>query len=161
MKNETVIFEKYGLMNSTVSYSEVANAFLTSGYTSAAGNTYFNSIRVAEGILIKEDIGEGFAHTFLNGIKIYSIKDKTLIADKTFHTAFYSKLKVKSEAKKMLMELLEDAALQRNIFFDRFSAEKTVEKVLSQAIDFDQRKMVINQAKKHLQERKVLENNFK
>jgi hypothetical protein len=150
MSKTKVIFEKYGLMNSNVSYSEVINAFLTSGYTSAAGNTYFNSIRMAEGILIKEDIGEGYARTFLNGIKIYSIKDKTLIADKTFRTVFYSTLKVKSEAKKMLMKLIEDAAIKENTFFDRCIAERVIEKVLNQAVNTDQRAMVINQSKKYL-----------
>ncbi|WP_166386818.1 hypothetical protein [Polaribacter sp. 11A2H] len=150
MNNKTVIFEKYGLINSTISYSEVANAFLSSGYTSATGNTYFNSIRVAEGILIKEDIGVGYAHTFLNGIKIYSIKDKTLIADNTFHSVFYSALKVKMEAKKMLMKLLEYTAIQENTLFDYYAAEKIVEKVLNQAIDSDQRTMVINQTEKYL-----------
>ena len=82
MTNSIAIFQKHGLVNSNLSYSEVANAFLSTGYTSSAGNTYFNSIRVAEGILIKEDIGNGYKYAFLNGIKIYSIKDKTLIVDK-------------------------------------------------------------------------------
>lgn len=150
MDKTMVIFEKYGLINSTVSYSEMANAFLTTGYTSAAGNTYFNSIRLAEGILIKEDIGVGYAHTFLNGLKIYSIKDKTLIADKAFHSLFYNPLNVTKEAKKMLMNLLEEVASQGNIFFDRLSAERTIDTVLKKAMNNDQRSMIINQAQKYL-----------
>ena len=68
MNNTLTLLKKNGLINSNISYSSVANAFLSKGYTSTAGNTYFNSIRVAEGILIKEDVGQGYAHTFLNGI---------------------------------------------------------------------------------------------
>lgn len=150
MSGTTVIFEKYGLVNSTVSYSEVANAFLTNGYTSEAGNTYFNAIRMAEGILIKEDIGQGYARTFLNGIKIYSIKDKTLIADKTFHTVFYSASTVKIESKKMLMDLLEDAASQEGFYFDRQLANTAIEKVLNMAMNNDQRSMANNHFKKYI-----------
>lgn len=150
MENTVVIIEKMGLINSTVSYSEIANAFLTTGYTSVAGNTYFNSIRLAEGILIKEDIGVGYAHTFLNGLKIYSIKDKTLIADKTFHSLRYSPLRVKLEAKKMLMNLLEEIAKHGNSFFDKLSAEKAIDNVLNKAMNNDQREMVAKQAQKYL-----------
>ncbi|WP_051238715.1 hypothetical protein [Gaetbulibacter saemankumensis] len=150
MNKPKVIFENSELINANVSYSEVANAFLTSGYTSAAGNTYFNSFRMAAGILIKEDIGEGYARTFLNGIKIYSIKDKTLIADITFHSVFYSKFKVKSEAKKMLMKFLEDAAIHENTFFDRFSADRIIEKVINEAMNNNQQSMVVEQMGKYL-----------
>lgn len=150
MSKIPMIFEKYGLVNSAVSYSEVTNAFLTSGYTSVAGNTYFNAIRMAEGILIKEDIGQGYARTFLNGIKIYSIKDKTLIADKTFHTVFYSPLKVKIEAKKMLMNLLQDAASHEGAYFDRQTTENAIEKILDMAMNNDQRSVAIDQSKKYL-----------
>ncbi len=150
MSGTTVIFEKYGLVNTPASYSKVANAFLTNGYTSEAGNTYFNAIRMAEGILIKEDIGQGYARTFLNGIKIYSIKNKVLIADKTFHTVFYSPLKVKIEAKKMLIDLLEDAANQEGLYFDKQLADTAIEKVLNMAMINDQRSMAHNHFKKYI-----------
>jgi len=144
MNNSTVIFEKYGLINSNVTYSKVANTFLTKGYTSATGNTYFNSIRMAEGILIKEDVGVGYARTFLNGIKIYSTKDKSLIADKTFHSVFYSALKVKNESKIMLIKILEEVAVKDGIYFDLTKAESIIDRLLNNAINTDQRTMIIN-----------------
>ena len=98
--NAIQLFERHGLVNANLNYSEISNAFLTTGYTSMAGNTYFNSIRVAEGILIKEDVGEGWCKTFLNGIKIYSIKDKTLLADRSFHNLGYHKAPFKVKQKK-------------------------------------------------------------
>ena len=150
MTNSIAIFEKYGLINSNISYSEVANAFVSTGYTSHAGNTYFNTIRVAEGILIKEDVGQGHTHPFLNGIKIYSIKDRTLLADKSFHTVFYSSRKVKDEAKKMLLIVLEEAAKNEGYYFDLVKAEKIIDNLLENAINNDQREILLNQTKKYL-----------
>jgi hypothetical protein len=145
MNNSMTLFEKHGLINANISYSEVANAFLTSGYTSSAGNTYFNSVRVAEGILIKEDVGVGYAHAFLNGLKIYSIKDKTLIADKSFNTVYYSASRVKMESKKMLLNVLEIASKNEGYIFDYKSAEVLIEKILTNAINSNQMEVLKQQ----------------
>lgn len=151
MTNSITIFQKHGLINSNLSYSEVANAFLSSGYTSRAGNTYFNSVRVAEGILIKEDIGQGYKYTFLNGIKIYSIKDKTLLADKSFHNLIYSKSRIKIEAKQLLLKMLQDASILEGYTFDYHQAEKIVENLLDKALNENQHKIMLAQAKRYLQ----------
>ena len=150
MKNSLTLFKKFGLVNANISYSEVANAFLSTGYTSSAGNTYLNSFRFAEGILIKEDIGIGYARTFLNGIKIYSIKDKTLIADKNFHCVFYSKHTVKYQSKKMLLATLEDASQKEGYPFYKEKATQIIDKVLTQAMNEDQRRLMLKQTQKYL-----------
>ena len=150
MNNSLTVFEKFGLINANVSYSEAANAFLSTGYTSAAGNTYFNTIRVAEGILIKEDIGNGYARTFLNGLKIYSIKDKTLLADKSFHTLYYSVSTVKNEAKKMLLAILETAAKNERYSFDAAQASAMIDRILENAIRSNQVEMLKQQTQKYL-----------
>ncbi len=150
MNNSVANFEKYGLINANISYSEVANTFLTSGYTSSAGNTYFNSIRVAEGILIKEDVGVGYAHSFLNGLRIYSIKDQTLIADKSFHTVYYSVSRVKAESKMMLLDVLQTAATNEGYAFDYFQAEALVDKILNKAIHSNQVEVLRQQTQKYL-----------
>jgi hypothetical protein len=150
MTNSIAILQKHGLINSNFSYSEVANAFLSSGYTSSAGNTYFNSIRVAEGILIKEDVGQGYAHTFLNGIKIFSIKDKTLLADKSFNNVRYNKTRFKIEAKKLLLKMLVDSSRFEGYVLDYNQAEKIIDNLLTQAIDENQNDIILSQTKKYL-----------
>jgi len=133
-----------------LNFSESANAFLTNGYTSQAGNTYIGVLRFAEGIIIKEDVGEGYAHTFLNGLRIYSIKDKTLLADRSYHCYFYSKEKVQSEAKKILIELLEEAAEANGFKIDRHEAGKAIEKILDNAFNGNQLSIAENQMRKQL-----------
>ena len=58
------------LSGSSVTYNAQNNIYLTNGYTSAAGNTYFQGIRLSDRIIVKYDIGQGYAHTFLNGVQV-------------------------------------------------------------------------------------------
>ena len=53
------------LSGSSLTYNPEKNVFLTLGYTSAAGNTYYKAIRFSNRL-------EGYAHTFLNGITLFA-----------------------------------------------------------------------------------------
>jgi hypothetical protein len=150
MTTEIIIKNLGSMLPGKLNFSESANAFLSSGYTSAANNTYFNAIRFAEGIIIKEDVGEGYARTFLNGLRIYSIKDKTLLADRSYHCYFYSREKVQDEAKKILIELLEEAAKANGFEINRYEAGKAIEKLLDSAFTGDQLSIAQNQMRKQL-----------
>jgi len=133
MTTEIIIGNLTGNLTGTVNYSGAANAFLSNGYVSTANNVYFNAFRFAEGLLIKEDVGEGYARTFLNGLRIYSLKDKVLLADRSYHCCFYSKEKVLSEAHSMLLELLKDAADEHGLRLNISEAKIAIERILNQA----------------------------
>lgn len=151
MSTSMVLFEKMGLAKSNLTYSEYANAFLTSGYTSMVGNTYYNSIRIAEGILIKEDVGDAhYGITFLNGIKIYTIKTKTLIASKCYNGLKYSKQTVRSESFELLFETLKEAHRNSNTYFNEFEVKRHINMVLNQAFDEDQRKVLMENTQRFL-----------
>jgi len=153
MKNtELQILEKVGLVkNGGYNYSEIANAFLSTGYTSSAGNTYLNSIRLAEGILIKESIGHGWYYTFLNGIKIYTIKDKVLVAEKHFHNHVYSKQNLRIEIEELLIKQIKEMADHQNVQISVSIVKQKIKSILDQAFNEDQRKMLQNQIKKLLE----------
>lgn len=59
------------LSGSSLTYNPEKNVFLTLGYTSAAGNTYYRAIRISKRLAIYYHIGEGYAYTFLNGITLF------------------------------------------------------------------------------------------
>lgn len=59
------------LSGESLTYSAAKNVYLTLGYTSAAGNTYYKAVRVSDRLAVYYDIGEGYAYTFLNGIKLF------------------------------------------------------------------------------------------
>lgn len=60
------------LSDASVTYNPEKNVYLTLGYTSAAGNTYFKAVRFSDRLAVHYDIGEGYAYTFLNGITIFA-----------------------------------------------------------------------------------------
>lgn len=59
------------LSGGSLTYNSEKNMYLTLGYTSAAGNTYYRAIRLSNRLAVYYHIGEGYAHTFLNGITLF------------------------------------------------------------------------------------------
>lgn len=93
-----------------VTYNKANNIFLTDGYTSAAGNVYFQGIRLSDRIVIKENIGQGYAYTFLNGIQIFGFngKDLQLLCSSDYHCLIYDKADVKEKTLGMIKAYLKD-----------------------------------------------------
>lgn len=60
------------LSGTPVIYNRDKNVYLTKGWTSNAGNTYFNAVRFSDRLAVYYDIGVGDFHTFLNGITLYT-----------------------------------------------------------------------------------------
>lgn len=59
------------LSGDSITYNAAKNIFLTQGYTSAAGNTYYKAIRISDRLAVYYDLGQGYKYTFLNGIKLF------------------------------------------------------------------------------------------
>ena len=59
------------LSSESLTYNAAKNVFLTQGYTSAAGNMYYKAICLSNRLMVYYDLGQGYAYTFLNGIKLF------------------------------------------------------------------------------------------
>ena len=72
------------LSGESLTYNAAKNVFLTMGYTSVAGNMYYKAIRLSNRLIVYYDLGQGYIHTFLNGIKLYCFDGQkaSLIAQK-------------------------------------------------------------------------------
>lgn len=70
----TILAEKAlpALSGASVTYNPEKNVYLTLGYTSPAGNTYYKAVRFSDRLAVHYDIGEGYAYTFLNGITLFA-----------------------------------------------------------------------------------------
>ena len=147
METQVILRSLTNVLPANLSYSSTSNAFLSNGYVSAANNTYMNVIRFAEGIVIKEDVGQGYAHTFLNGIRIYALESRTLLADKSFHCHYYSKENVIEEAKAMLIELLNEAAHKIGKHLNKYEVESTIDKLLRNAFERNQLEVAQQQSR--------------
>jgi hypothetical protein len=148
MTKEMILSKVVGLASQAITYSEQANAFLGKGCTSAARNHYFSAVRFAEGILIKEDLGIGHTYRFINAIRIYSTKDKTLIADKAFHNVQYSTDRLKALAANMLMQKLQESAAMEDCWFDETSAMSTIRGIVDDAYRMNQLEMAEKQLRR-------------
>lgn len=149
--NEIMLLNRFGLVtNKGYQYSEIANIFYSSGYTSMAGNTYYNALRLCEGIVIKEDVGQGYIHTFLNGIRIFDISSKNILCEKSYHCQYYDKFFIKNEVVEMLKELLFDASKKCGLTLDKFEIARQIELVVRKAFNEDQRILLQTQSQKYL-----------
>ena len=59
------------LSGESLTYYAAKNVYLSTGYTSAAGNMYYRAIRLSDRLAVYYDLGQGYIHTFLNGIKLF------------------------------------------------------------------------------------------
>lgn len=151
MSTEISILKTIGLsINSNFKYSQEANSFIGNAYTSLAGNTYFNGIRFIEGVLVKEDVGHGHTYTFLNGIKIYDLKTKTLLCEKNYHCTYYNKVFIIGEVESMLTDFLFESAQKEGIIINRIDLKNHIENIVARAFKTDQRSIISNKKKLYI-----------
>ena len=131
------------LSGSSVTYNPEKNIYLTLGYTSAAGNTYYRAIRISNRLAVFYHIGEGYAHTFLNGITLFAWNGQkaNIIAQKFWggcEWRCFSERLAKEESIIMLKDylagqvkamggMIADSELQR---FSRNMIEETHQKLI-------------------------------
>jgi len=113
------------LSGSAVTYNADKNIYLSTGYTSAAGNTYFQGIRLSDRIIINYDFGQGYAYLFLNGIRIYGYNGtaKRLIASRTYYSQCFGENFAKCECEKMIMEYMAGQMRLMNVTVDQQQLE--------------------------------------
>lgn len=101
------------LSGSMLTYNAERNVFLTLGYTSAAGNTYYKAIRLSKRLAVYYDIGQGYCYTFLNGITLFSWDgEKAVIISRKLwggcgNYRIFSEESAKEESIRMLQNYLE------------------------------------------------------
>lgn len=142
MNNEITLFSNFGLATpSSITFSESMNAFVTTAQMFASGNAYGNAARFVNGLLIKEDIGYGQPWTFLNGLHIYDLKTRKLLAEKVFPMykgAFYSKDTVKHISQALLTDLIVSAADEQGYDVDEKEVSNKIYTMLDRAFSANQ-----------------------
>lgn len=102
------------LSGSSLTYNPEKNVYLTLGYTSAAGNTYYRAIRFSDRLAVYYQIGEGFAHTFLNGITLFAWNGQkaNIIAQKSWGGSNYRYFNERSAMEESILMLRDFLAGQ-------------------------------------------------
>lgn len=145
MNNITAIVAKAlpALSCSSLTYNPERNVYLTLGYTSAAGNTYYKAIRLSNRLAVYYHIGEGYAHTFLNGITLFAWngQEAKIIAQKFWggsNWRCFNESTAKEESTIMLKDFLAGQAKaigsvipdSQLLAFSRSMIEETQQKLL-------------------------------
>ncbi len=104
----SVLVDKFlpTIASSAVTYNADHNIFLTTGYTSASNNTYYQGIRLSNRIIVKYNIGQGYCRTFLNGVSVfgYNGHENHLIGSRSLDCTFFSE----EIAKSIAIDLIKD-----------------------------------------------------
>lgn len=98
-------------LGNEVSYNQVANMFLSAGYTSAAGNTYQEGLRLSKYLAVNFSIGHGWYYSFLNGIRlfIWDGNKPKLVMERLFNCYYWSESAARDEVVSMLKEYLRNS----------------------------------------------------
>lgn len=125
---------------SRLTYNQKKNIILTEGYTSAAGNTYFQGIRMSDRIVISYQFGQGYYYLFLNGIRIYAFngRELQLISQDFFNCNFFSEDSAKQHAVSMVKNYLSNQAA----ITGRFVEQRIIEEMASSLVDETQKDQV-------------------
>lgn len=97
------------LSGSKVHYDANRNMLCTTSYTSAAGNTYYQGIRLSDRLVINVDLGQGYAYLFMNGLKLYCFdgSGKKLIGSRLYNCYCYSDCGASRESEEILFDYLK------------------------------------------------------
>lgn len=111
------------LSGASVTYNPEKNIYLSMGYTSQAGNTYFKAVRFSDRLAVHYDVGQGYYHTFLNGITLFAWDGTkaVIIGKKTWggcNWCIFSEDFAKNQTVKMLKNYLEGQAKSMNQIVD-------------------------------------------
>lgn len=126
------------LSGSRVTYNAKDNIYLSEAYTSnMGGNTYFQGIRLSNRIIIAYSIGIGYAHTFLNGIRIYGFNgsEKKLIASRDLDCCFFTEGRAKTMCIDMIEEYIEGQAKLANTYINKSDVTDFSSKLVEEAIE--------------------------
>lgn len=131
------------LSGSSLTYNPVKNVYLTMGHTSTAGNTYYKAVRFSNRLAVYYHIGQGYLHTFLNGITLFAWNGQKakIIAQKTWggsNWRCFNERTAKEESVRMLKDFLagQAKAMGTNVAesqlleFSRGMIEETHQKLL-------------------------------
>ncbi len=141
----SIIAEKAlpALSGSSLTYNAAKNVFLTQGYTTLANNTYYRAIRFSNRLIVRYDIGEGYKHTFLNGIKLFAWNgmEAKLIAQKYWGGCNWRKFDEHSAMLESIIMLKNFLATQAKLM-GKYVGDSQLMEFSRAAIGETQRKML-------------------
>lgn len=129
--------------NKSVTYSSSKGAYLTDGWTSAAGNTYGQLMYLSPQLAIVCDFGVGYAHTFLNGLKIlrYNGHKAEVVDSRSYNSLFFDDAFVRSEAAEIIAEFIESQLRLTGAYASSEEIKNMAKSLIEDTVDFSRNRL--------------------
>ena len=107
------------LSGAKATYDSERNLFVAEGWSSPAGNYYYEALRVSSRLTMLYEIGTGYARTFLNGLRLYCHDGQKhkLIGQRWFSCCFLNEETARLTCADMLSDFLltQQQMLNQNV----------------------------------------------
>lgn len=126
-----------------VSYNSSLGAFLTDGWTSAAGNTYGQLMYLSPRLAIVCDFGVGWAYTFLNGIKVlrFNGRKAELVDSRSYHCCIYDDNFVRRESAEIVSHFIETQMLLSGVHVSSFDVVETARRLVGDTVNYSKKQL--------------------
>lgn len=108
-----------------------------SSYTSASGNTYWKDTLKTKRVEVEFDKGQGYMHTFLNGIRVYGYDgyDRCLLAQRLFDCHFYNHNDAVKQAEELVCDYLQSQIMMSGRYVSESEIRLIAHQIISESID--------------------------
>lgn len=113
-------------------YSDSQKMFISSHYTSAAGNMYFKGLRFTDRMVMVEKVGLYKNFSYIDSIEVYAFdgENKVLIGKIDYEKVFYNAERIKEDTATIITNYLEDTARVMGTLMDATRAKQQAMQLL-------------------------------
>ena len=106
-------------------YSDSQKMFMSSHYTSAAGNMYFKGLRFTDRMVMIEKVGLYKNFSYIDSVEVFAFdgENKILIGKIDYDKVFYNTERIKEDTKTIITNYLEDSARITGAVIDKSQAK--------------------------------------
>lgn len=118
-------------------YSDSQKMFLSSHYTSAAGNMYYKGLRLSDRIVMVEKVGLYKNFSYIDSVEVYAFdgESKILVGKVDYDKVFYNMARIKEDTKSIIENYLESSARVVGVLPDKDSIKRQAEQLLEAMYD--------------------------
>lgn len=113
-------------------YSDSQKMFVSSHYTSDAGNMYFKGLRFTDRIVMVEKVGLYKNFTYIDSVEVYAFDnmEKVLVGKVDYDKVFYNVERIKEDTESIIKNYLKNSAQMANAMLDDSVATKHAKELM-------------------------------
>ena len=115
-------------------YCDSQKMFISSHYTSAAGNMYYKGLRFTDRLVMIEKVGLYKNFSYIDSIEVYTFngEEKVLIGRMDYDKVFYNAEQIKEDTAAIIANYIEDSARITGSLMDATRAKQQTTELLQQ-----------------------------